>query len=152
MCKNCKKCVHAKSGNTSNLLAHIRDHHADLYTEVSKELQSSKRESSKHVQPSLCKTVERNIMYPNKSVEATTLNRAVAYYITKDMQPIYTVERSGFKFLVFKLNPRYNLPSRKHFTEIEIPKLYVEVRDTVVKPKLAVAEEFFAATTHLWTS
>jgi len=63
----------------------------------------------------------------------------------------YTVEKSGFKLLVSKLNPRYNLPSRKHFTEVEIPKLYVEVRDTVVKPKLAEVE-FFSATTDLWTS
>lgn len=151
MCKKCKKSVRAKSGNTSNLLAHLRDNHADLYAEASKDLQSSKGESSKLVQPSLRETIERSVMYSSKSAEATTLNRAVTYYITKDMQPIYTVEKSGFKFLVSKLNPRYNLPSRKHFTEIEIPKLYVDVRDTVVKPKPAGAE-FFAATTDLWTS
>jgi len=53
--------------------------------------------------------------------------------------------------LPLKLNPWYNLPSRKHFTKVEIPKLYVEVRDTVVKPKLAEVE-FFSATTDLWTS
>ena len=67
------------------------------------------------------------------------------------MQPVYTVEKSGFIFLVSKLNPRYSLQSRKYFTEVEIPKLYVEVRDTVVKPKLAEME-FFAATSDLWTS
>ena len=91
------------------------------------------------------------MMYSRKSTEATTLNRAVAYFLTKDMQPVYTVEKSGFKFLVSKLNPRYDLPSRKYFTEVEIPKLYVEVRDTVVKPKLAEMK-FFATTTDLWTS
>ena len=85
------------------------------------------------------------------SAEATTLNRAVAYFLTKDMQPVYTVEKSDFKLLVSKLNPRSNLPSRKHFTEVEIPKLYVEVRETVVKPKLAEVE-FFSGTTDMWTS
>ena len=46
-------------------------------------------------------------------------NQAVAYFLAKDMQPVYTVEKSGFKFLVSKLNPRYSLPSRKYFTEVE---------------------------------
>ena len=64
---------------------------------------------------------------------------------------MYTAENSGFNLLVCKLNPRYNLPSRKHFTEVEIPKLYVEVRETVVKPKLAEVE-FFSGTTDMWTS
>ena len=91
------------------------------------------------------------MQYSSHSAEAITLNRAVAYFLTKDMQPVYTIEKSGFKLLVSKLNPRYNLPSRKHFTEVEIPKLYAEVRDTVVKPKLAEVE-FFSATTDLRTS
>ena len=46
------------------------------------------------------------------------------------MQPVYTVEKSGFKLLVSKQNPQYNLPPRNHFTEVETPKLYVEVRDS----------------------
>ena len=148
MCRTCKKSVRAKSGNTSNLLAHLRDHHADLYAEASKGKQS-KGESSK--QPSLREALKRSMLYSRHSAEATTLNKAVAYFLAKDMQPVYTVEKSGFKFLVSKLNPRYSLPSRKYFTEVEIPKLYVEVRDTVVKPKLAEME-FFAATSDLWTS
>ena len=148
VCRTCKKSVRAKSGNTSNLLAHLWDHHADLYAEASKGVQS-KGESSK--QPSLRETLERSMLYSRHSAEATTINRAVAYFLAKDMQPVYTVEKSGFKFLVSKLNPRYSLPSRKNFTEVEIPKLYVEVRDTVVKTKLAEME-FFAATTDLWTS
>ena len=40
------------------------------------------------------------------------------------MQPYYTVERPGFKKMVSKLNPRYKLPSRKHFSQQEIPRLY----------------------------
>jgi len=36
-------------------------------------------------------------------------------------------------------------------TEVEIPKLYVEMKDTVVKSKLAEVE-FLSATTDLWTN
>ena len=40
VCRTCKKSVRAKSGNTYNLLAHLQDHHADLYAEASKGVQS----------------------------------------------------------------------------------------------------------------
>ena len=33
-CRSCKWAVAAKSGNTSNLLTHLRDHHPDLYAEA----------------------------------------------------------------------------------------------------------------------
>ena len=64
---------------------------------------------------------------------------------------MYTVERPGFKHLVTKLNPRYELPSRKHFSEYELPKLYNHVRDSIVRSKLMQAEHF-SATIDLWTS
>ena len=95
MCRTCKKSVRAKS-NTSNLLAHLRDYHADVYAEASKGLQS-KGESSK--QPSLRETIERSMHYSSHSAEATTLNKAVAYFLAKDMQPMYAVEKGGFKLL-----------------------------------------------------
>ena len=90
-------------------------------------------------------------MYGAHSSIAQELNCAVTYFIAKDMQPMYTVERMGFKHLVAKLNPRYELPSGKHFSEYELPKLHNHVRDSIVKPKLMQAEHF-SATTDLWTS
>lgn len=50
-----------------------------------------------------------------------------------------------------KLNSKYNLPSRKYFTETKIPKLYNETKDMIVKPKLSEVMHF-PATTDLWTS
>jgi len=70
------------------------------------------------------------MQYSSHSAEATTLDWAVAYFLT-DTQPVYTIEKSGFMVLVCKLNPQYSLPSRKHFTEVKIPKLCAEVRETV---------------------
>ena len=43
------------------------------------------------------------------------LNKVITYYLAKDMQPLYAVERSGFKKLVAKLDPKYALPSRNYF-------------------------------------
>ena len=52
------------------------------------------------------------------------------------MHPISTVEETGFCSLMYKLNPRYNCPSRKHFSEKELPQLYAHVRDTKIKPQI----------------
>ena len=43
------------------------------------------------------------------------------------------------------------MPSRKYFSQQEIPRLYTKVKDTVVNPKLAEIE-YFSATIDLWTS
>ena len=53
--------------------------------------------------------------------------------------------------MISKLNPRYEVPSRKHFSKYEIPALYSLVRDSKVKPVLAQAK-YYSATTDLWTS
>ena len=61
--------------------------------------------------------------------QAKKLNHAVVYFIMKDMQPYYTVEKEGFILNTF--NPKYFLPSRNHFAEKQIPHLFSEVRDTI---------------------
>ena len=71
-----------------------------------------------------------------KSVYAQELNRAVAYFIAKDMRSLYTVEKPGFKRLVSTLDPKYSIALRKCFTKQELPRLFSEVRDGVVMPKL----------------
>ena len=49
---------------------------------------------------------------------------------------------------VSKLNPRYELPSRKHFLDYEIPQLYLHIRDNVVVPTLQQAKLF----ADIWSS
>ena len=62
--------------------------------------------------------------YRTTGSHAKELNKAVACFIAKDAFPISTVRKPGFKHLVSKLNPRYEILSRKHFSEYEIPALY----------------------------
>ena len=102
-------------------------------------------------QASLTEVVESSRRYDPKSPRALELNRAVVYYLAKDMQPLYTVEKPGFKKLLATLDSRYQLPSRRHFAEQELPRLYADVREKNVMPKLSKLS-FFAATTDLWTS
>ena len=85
-----------------------------------------------------------------RSKQAKKINKAVAYFLAKDMQPYHTVERQGFKSMVSKLNPKYNLPSRKHFREKEIPSLYASVKSEIISELEKMT--FYSATTDLWTS
>ena len=78
------------------------------------------------------------------------MTRAITYYLAKDAVPLYTVERAGFKHMISKLNPRYELPSRKVFTSKEIPTLYTNVRSSVMAELKQI--KYYAMTTDLWTS
>ena len=71
-------------------------------------------------------------------------------YLAKDMVPIYTDEKPGFKQLVDAFDKQYELPSRKYFTKTAIPTLYNATRDTVAVEISDVM--YFSATTDLWSS
>ena len=153
VCRICNKSVLCKGGNTSNLFPHLRDHHPTLFKEESKVLNAAGTPGStkQQHQETLPNVIERRKCFPSNSPQAQELNATVAYYLAKDMQPYYTVECPGFRKLIFKLNPRYHMPSRKYFSQQEIPWLYTKVKESVVNPKLAEIE-YFSATTDLWTS
>ena len=137
VCKTCNRRVQCKGGNTTNLFAHLRDGHPELYKEAMEtRLDGSKGKRKETNQPKIASVIARGTQYHPKSAQAQELNRAVAYFLAKDMQPYFTVEREGFLKMVSKLNPRYKVPSRKYFTEQEMPRLYNSVKETVVKPKL----------------
>ena len=142
VCRSCGKSVPAKGGNTTNLLTQLMDRYPDLYAKaspkVAKKSATAASSANENRQPTLLQSIKRSTKYGTHSSIAQELNRAVTYFL-------------GFKHLVAKLNPRYELPSRKHFSEYELPKLYNHVRDSTVKPKLMQAEHF-SATTDLWTS
>ena len=161
VCRKCYKRILCKGGNTSNLFSHLRDKHPVLFKEASKGkgtvATSSSREGdattsgpTTRSQGTLSETIKRRQPYLTDSPKAQEINKAVAYYLAKDMQPYYTVERPGFKNLVSKLNPCYKLPSRKYFSQQEIPRLYNTVKGSIMA-KLGEIE-YYSATTDLWTS
>ena len=119
VCKLCKKPVLAKRSNTTNLFHHLQKHHPDAYSMIVPS--SNKVCKPKQKQQTLQQFINKGKKYEAKSSRACELNKAVAYYLAKVMQPLYVVERPGFKKLVAKRDPKYALPSRNHFSETEIP-------------------------------
>ena len=94
-----------------------------LYAEVST-CSSKKGERISSTQLKLSQSIEKSQKYTSTSPQGKEFDHAVADYIAKDAQPLSTVDRPGFMCMVTKLNPRYQLPSRKHFSNTEIPQLY----------------------------
>ena len=84
-------------------------------------------------QTSIVQAFSKSTAYDRKSKRWSDITRAVTTYLCKDMVPFYTVERSGFKEMIKTLDARYEPPSRKYFSETEMPKLYSELRDKVEK-------------------
>ena len=95
VCRSCGKVVLAKGGNTTNLLTHLRDHHPQLHVEATRALSKNPAvaEAGKKRQASLVEVVEKSRRYGLKSPRAQELNRAVMYYLAKDMQPLYPIIR-----------------------------------------------------------
>jgi len=49
-------------------------------------------------------------------------------------------------------NPRYQLPTRKHFTKVAVPALVSDVKGAIQEKIQSKQLEYFSAATDLWTS
>ena len=151
-CRVCSQDVLAKHGNTSNLYSHLKNRHPEVYSRLEKRPKTGHNRPAG--QPSLSEAWRNTQMLPSSSREHKELTKAVTYCLTKDMLPISTVDKAGFKAMLRRFNPRYQLPtcSRNYFTRVSIPVLVTEVR-SAMELKIASGElEFFSGTTDLWTS
>lgn len=154
VCRLCKQSVKAKGSNTSNLLSHLRVHHPMKYTEVKKLQKPSKRSEASTSKASgkqtICDAFQKGRKYERHGRKWTQLTDSVAYCLAKDMLPIYSVEKEGFRRMLSTFDPQYELPGRKYFMETAIPALYASTREKVSADLQNI--EFFSSTTDLWSS
>lgn len=108
VCNLCSKGILAKRSNTTNLFSHLKEHHPDIYVEISPSTSSARPKSK---QPSITECLSRNKPYDASSKRAKDITYAIMVYLTKDMQPFYTVEREAFRQLLQVLDPKYQLPT-----------------------------------------
>ena len=139
--------------NTSNLLVHLRTSHSKIHADV-KAAMSSKTPVQRTVmnikQPTLAETIGNSQSYEWKGTKWKELTDVITFFVARDTLPIYTIEKSGFKWLLNSLDPRYELPSRFYFSRTAIPTLYASIRDKV-KQELSKVPHF-SATIDLWSS
>ena len=106
-CCLCIKRVLAKGGNTSNLLSHLHVHHPSKFDEVKKQQkEQSQSSSSKPKQPTIIDAVQRTRKHERNWRKWKQLTDSVTYFLAKNMLPLYTVKKEGFKKLIRTLDPQ----------------------------------------------
>ena len=113
ICRSCKRSIPTKGGNTSNLMAHLKEHHADLYVEALSAQKSKDRRKNvvdsdsastsgtgKHSVSTPTSNIKEVLLasrkYTANSPQALELNKAVTYFIAKDAQPFSVVEKPRY--------------------------------------------------------
>ncbi|XP_077306275.1 E3 SUMO-protein ligase ZBED1-like [Lithobates pipiens] len=150
-CKQCLAVVCAPKGNTTNLFNHLKPNHIQEYETVGKKNTAQSQSTCKHTkQTSIKGTFFNATPYPTNSLRCKEITEAITFHLAKDMAPMTTVEKEGFKKLIQTLNKRFQLPSRTYFSHVAIPGLYVKCRERVATELQDIVN--FAATSDLWSS
>ena len=131
-------------------MAHLQVNHSRIHSELQSAIKMKATSSTTPCSISQCTLSESLEGYDRKGKKWNELTEAVTYYIAKDAVPIRTVEKPGFKKLLKKFDSRYELPSRKYFSQRALPNLYTVIKEKVKKDLASV--RFYAATTDLWSS
>ncbi|XP_045198743.2 E3 SUMO-protein ligase ZBED1-like [Mercenaria mercenaria] len=167
-CKLCKLNM-PYSGNITNLRAHLdRKHWAEVKDQavpapnvLSQTTTSASASTSssgdpplpslnQEGQPTITHLFAKQKSFPNTSVRAVEITKAIADFLILDMKPLDTVEGEGFKTLMKVLEPRYSVILRNHLLERYIVPMY---QNTVENVKLELSKgKRHAFTTDGWTS
>lgn len=157
ICKLCNKSVPAPDANTTNLFYHLRKVHEEEYVRIkqiqakpSYEAPKKSREKKNYGQLKIKESFAHGTPYEKTSQRHKQITCAISHYLCKSMAPVYEVEKESFRDLVKVLDPRYAMPGRKHFSKVELPRLYDACRAKVEKEVCNVVH--YALTTDLWTS
>ena len=147
------------------MIAHLKIHHPKEYNDfdteseksevnlpsTSKKKKLSTTSCGNHHQLTLAQSLSKGVKWSTKSADHIKATEEITRMLCKDAMPLYTVEKNGFKrFIDYAFNKKYQLPSRKHFSEVSSEKLLTSTKEEV---KLELAKvKHFSATTDLWSS
>lgn len=140
-CRHCSALIGYVSGNTSNMITHLKRHHANVNI-------TATRKKTSVVQTLLPSSFKQPLLGSSDRAKAVT--NAIGVFIAADLRPYSVVENEGFKHMMKVIEPRYEVPSRPHFSQKVMPALYEKVKTAVIHD-LANASAI-ALTTDTWTS
>lgn len=142
----CHKKVCARDGNTSNLHSHLRVYHPATYQTVRSTLKNVNQPN----QPKIAGSFAKATKYKKDSLRWKECTISISKHIAEGMVSFHTVEKKPFHQMVKTLDPQYELPGRKYFSQTAIPDLYRQVHEEV-KASVAGASHY-ALTTDMWSS
>ena len=101
VCRKCHNHVRARVGNTSNLISHLRVHYPMLHSQL---LQAQKKKTkdidkpSSGTQMSIKSIVNKAQKHSRTSKKKwKELTDSITYCLAKDMLPLHSVEKKGFR-------------------------------------------------------
>ena len=104
ICRSCHKSVKAKNGNTSNLLGHLRTHHAVIHSEVTKAMKAKQTQKSTVSradvligQSTLKESLEEIQKYEQKSKKWKDITDVLRTVLLKTVYPYILLKNLGFK-------------------------------------------------------
>ncbi|XP_035806010.2 E3 SUMO-protein ligase ZBED1-like [Amphiprion ocellaris] len=154
ICKLCYKTIPVPDANTTNLFYHLKKVHEKEYIKIQKirakpscGTVGASCEKKNYSQPKIKQSFAQGTPYEKSAINKS---RAISRYICKGMAPMYVVEKDSFRDLVKVLDPRYVMRGRKHFSKVELPRLYDACQAKVEKDVCSVVH--YALTTDPWTS
>ncbi len=138
-----------KNFNTSNLISHLKFRHTEIYKDYQTKV------TAKQTLPTTNKPVQQTLdntkKFDKDSAKAKAINCKVMEMIAIDDQPFSIVEDFGFRRLIEFIEPRYSLPSRRHFADVSLPALYNEVA-AHIQMLLGKNVTDISFTTDIWSS
>ena len=148
--------VKTKDSSTSNLKTHLLHNHPAAHAELQNKTtrksvtpntsfttstpydtpsdtpSAKKRKITSSSQPTITEAISRLSKYPIDSVKHKAITSKITKLLVKQMLPASLVESPEWLDLLHELNPQYQCPSRKHFSDSSIPTLYTQVKSQVL--------------------
>ncbi|XP_067951337.1 E3 SUMO-protein ligase ZBED1-like [Watersipora subatra] len=151
-CDDCGLKIKRSDCNTTNLFAHLKNHHPLKYDQVKKRPPGKSTYVDKQApqQTKLQEVWDKKRQYAPEDKAQARITNAITRCLAKDSMPLYTVEKQGFKDLIECLDPRFKMPSRKLFSDKLIPSLYSETKTGVCNQLANITH--FSLTTDGWSS
>ncbi|XP_061129317.1 zinc finger BED domain-containing protein 4-like [Syngnathus typhle] len=156
ICKTCNAEISrggasAKSFSTSGLIHHLESKHPDRHSEYEKKATQKRKLTPSTPTPSVADVFEKARKFSSDSAKAKGITHKIMEFIALDDQPFSIVEDVGFRRLIDHIEPRYAMPSRRHFSDVCLPELF-NIVATHVHKLLASDITAISFTTDIWSS
>lgn len=145
-----------KKASTSPLLNHLRNKHKEVYEKTfsSEDADSPTTSTNPNkkmaIQPTLETVLNKKKVWDINHPASVELHYAIGKMIAIDNQPYSFVEDEGFRNVMYKAQPQYQIPSREYFKQNILPKMYEDCREKI--RALISSSDYISLTTDIWTN
>lgn len=128
VCKLCATPFKYLTGSTSSMSAHLKRKHNLVINsnEWKRKSTNSTDENGNKSKTAIRSTVSGQLKLSDvltrknklsfSSNRHKSITKSIGVFLAKDMRPYSVVENEGFKAIVNELEPKYDIPSRRHFS------------------------------------